>query len=821
MAQKYNQNTAQSGGMEKDIDDRLLRSNQYRDLLNGNIGRSEGANIGVIENVRGNDQIAGQAGLINGTVIGTARDEANSKIYWFVAGNNEDGIYEYDQVTGLIAPILLDDGDAGSATFSATYVLDQSGITAPADTFTLSAQPPVQSVATGGRYTFTDRIITITDTAAFEFTTLPTYTGDPLTALITADTTVNRAVTAVIQATSRNFVFDDITITSGTNVPQAGLPIGTDLIATPGYITASGASGSTIVSITTTEVISARTATGVGSVSQAISVTAVVNINSRFTNSGNNVSITGEVPAAALQQLGAVRDFAFSDITIALAMTIPMAGLPSGIDLISQGYVTATGAGGSTVDSITTTEAISARTAVGSGSVSENISATAVVDVSASFMNVGNNQSFSGEITASILQQSGAVAPPITQATSGQITGFTNSISNTLRSGTLNVANIAPSAGQWTLLAGRGLSVGQAGGTGSVNGITWSISDAITGGRNGDLVLRSQDGSTVLDTEAWTQDASAGGGGGPVNATGSIALSQGTVTGNAQLGSGNIAFTQGQTFSIPLLVSATSGEFTSVAQVSGFSFNPTGGAPVINFTATPTLNGDVLTVTFTGLGPSTAGTHNYTVDFTANPDTGTGTGDVSQTFAFGGSITGGSFDTTSATQTGTPGTAITPFDIVARANTNNTFTNANLTLSANTGTTGFTISNPVVSGGGTIATWTVSGNFGAVDADAMFTFGGSAIFTGTVTGSLSGETAYMVAPTGGTANFTVTLSQQSAAWTLTTNVPGILSFAPAAGTGNTAVVATVNNTWDGVTQLRFSFLSGGNLLVRGTIDPTI
>lgn len=119
MAQKFSQNTAQSGGMSKDIDDRLLKSNEYRDLLNGNVGRSEGANIGVIENVRGNALVAAadQAG-ITGTTIGVVADEANGKIYWAVASPNFDAWYEYDEATDTVSTVLIDGRLSGLLTFN-------------------------------------------------------------------------------------------------------------------------------------------------------------------------------------------------------------------------------------------------------------------------------------------------------------------------------------------------------------------------------------------------------------------------------------------------------------------------------------------------------------------------------------------------------------------------------------------------------------------------------------------------------------------------------------------------------------------------------
>ena len=43
--------------MNKDLDDRLVPTGEYRDALNIAISRSEGENVGALENVLGNDLI--------------------------------------------------------------------------------------------------------------------------------------------------------------------------------------------------------------------------------------------------------------------------------------------------------------------------------------------------------------------------------------------------------------------------------------------------------------------------------------------------------------------------------------------------------------------------------------------------------------------------------------------------------------------------------------------------------------------------------------------------------------------------------------------
>ena len=99
-------NTFAAGKMNKDRDERLVPPGEYRDALNVNVGRSEEAGTGVLENLLGNELVSG--GLL-GTCIGSIRYDLEEKIYWFVSGDL-DGIYEYDQITGDTKVIIRGNG---------------------------------------------------------------------------------------------------------------------------------------------------------------------------------------------------------------------------------------------------------------------------------------------------------------------------------------------------------------------------------------------------------------------------------------------------------------------------------------------------------------------------------------------------------------------------------------------------------------------------------------------------------------------------------------------------------------------------------------
>ncbi len=110
----------QSGRMNKDLDERLVPNGEYRDALNLDLANSDGANVGTLQNVKGNIQLRGKGGrnlgwadnyidsLANPICIGSIRDDKTEKIYWFIASDNVSAIAELNQTTGVISPILVD-----------------------------------------------------------------------------------------------------------------------------------------------------------------------------------------------------------------------------------------------------------------------------------------------------------------------------------------------------------------------------------------------------------------------------------------------------------------------------------------------------------------------------------------------------------------------------------------------------------------------------------------------------------------------------------------------------------------------------------------
>ena len=107
------------GKMNRDLDDRLVPAGQYREALNINIGQSEGADVGAVENLLGNEAVASPSqftGLADAKCIGSHKDNGTECIYFFVTdnkiydetnpANKRHGIYEYDQKSKQLTTLV-------------------------------------------------------------------------------------------------------------------------------------------------------------------------------------------------------------------------------------------------------------------------------------------------------------------------------------------------------------------------------------------------------------------------------------------------------------------------------------------------------------------------------------------------------------------------------------------------------------------------------------------------------------------------------------------------------------------------------------------
>ena len=77
-----NKNSFIKSKMNKDLDERLLPSNEYRDASNVAVSRSEGSDVGALESILGNTSVL--TAVANSKIIGYFVDETNNFIYYFL-----------------------------------------------------------------------------------------------------------------------------------------------------------------------------------------------------------------------------------------------------------------------------------------------------------------------------------------------------------------------------------------------------------------------------------------------------------------------------------------------------------------------------------------------------------------------------------------------------------------------------------------------------------------------------------------------------------------------------------------------------------------
>ena len=100
------------GIMNKDLDERLLAEGQYRNALNIEVIDSHGEGAGVAKNKKGNtlksdlEVVTGIASITNSKTIGTVTSQTSNLIYWLVACDQFDGIFEYNESNGNTNRIL-------------------------------------------------------------------------------------------------------------------------------------------------------------------------------------------------------------------------------------------------------------------------------------------------------------------------------------------------------------------------------------------------------------------------------------------------------------------------------------------------------------------------------------------------------------------------------------------------------------------------------------------------------------------------------------------------------------------------------------------
>mgnify|MGYP001043588213 CR=1 FL=1 len=121
--------------MNKDLDDRLVPSGEYRDALNIAISRSEGDDVGALETILGNELYYGESSY--GTCIGLFVDQNNKKTYYFVTNyidTSADGLSNF-------APL-----EVYCAVIQYNHVTDYKTVLVEGQFLNFSARSPITGV---------------------------------------------------------------------------------------------------------------------------------------------------------------------------------------------------------------------------------------------------------------------------------------------------------------------------------------------------------------------------------------------------------------------------------------------------------------------------------------------------------------------------------------------------------------------------------------------------------------------------------------------------------------------------------------------------
>ena len=124
-------NSFLSSKMNKDLDDRLIPNNEYQDAWNVQVNTAEGNNIGVLQSVLGNQNVADYNNITGSTdlqCIGSYADKASDNIYLFLTSNTKSAYQPKIYGTGIV-PLIANNPYLTGQVTSASLVGNIATIT--------------------------------------------------------------------------------------------------------------------------------------------------------------------------------------------------------------------------------------------------------------------------------------------------------------------------------------------------------------------------------------------------------------------------------------------------------------------------------------------------------------------------------------------------------------------------------------------------------------------------------------------------------------------------------------------------------------------
>lgn len=102
------------GKMNKDVDERFIEPRDYIDALNVDVAHSEGGDAGTVRPKVGNIDVTGHP-YIDATTVGVFKYTPDNVVFSFIYSEAASAIVEYNQVTGVTTPVLVDTRIPGAA----------------------------------------------------------------------------------------------------------------------------------------------------------------------------------------------------------------------------------------------------------------------------------------------------------------------------------------------------------------------------------------------------------------------------------------------------------------------------------------------------------------------------------------------------------------------------------------------------------------------------------------------------------------------------------------------------------------------------------
>jgi len=110
--------TFTGGKMNKDLDERLVPKDQYRDAMNVQVSSSDDSDVGTVQNILGNSEITlpiskydSRGEELSYHCVGSISDEKNDTSYWFLSGEmfNDLETFQWVSMSNLNSDISIKD----------------------------------------------------------------------------------------------------------------------------------------------------------------------------------------------------------------------------------------------------------------------------------------------------------------------------------------------------------------------------------------------------------------------------------------------------------------------------------------------------------------------------------------------------------------------------------------------------------------------------------------------------------------------------------------------------------------------------------------